>query len=219
MKKYIDILKHTKLFLGVGENDMESMMNCMDAQVRQYDKGEYIFRQGEYIENICVVISGTVHIQSDDYWGNRSITSEISAGEMFGEAYAVHSDTAVLNDAVTVTPCTVVFFNINKLMTVCKSACIFHSLVIQNLMTVLAHKNRQLIQKLTHMSKRTTREKLISYLSYQSRLNCSNHFSIPFNRQQLADFLSVDRSAMSNELCKMRDDGLIRFDKNNFTLL
>ena len=219
MKKYIDILKHTKLFFGISESDIEAMLCCLNAQVRKYDKGEYIFRQGEYLENLCVVLSGTVHIQSDDYWGNRSIISEIGALEMFGEAYAVHCNTAVLNDAVATTHTTVAFFNINKLLTVCKSACAFHSLVIQNLMTALADKNRQLVQKLTHMSKRTTREKLISYLSYQSKLNCSNHFAIPFNRQELADFLSVDRSAMSNELCKMRDDGLIRFDKNNFTLL
>lgn len=219
MKEYIGILKNTGLFLGVSESDIESMMTCLGAWAQDYDKGEYIFRQGEYLENICVLLSGSVHIQTDDYWGNRSIISEISVGEMFGESYAIHSSTAVLNDAIATTKSTVAFFNINKLMTLCRSACRFHSLVIQNLLSALSSKNRQLMQKLTHMSKRTTREKLISYLSYQSKLNSSNSFSIPFNRQQLADFLSVDRSAMSNELCKMRDDGLITFDKNKFTLL
>ncbi len=219
MKKYIGILKHTKLFSGVSESDIEAMLTCLNAQVRDYDKGEYIFRQGEHLENICVLLSGCVHIQTDDYWGNRSIISEVGVFEMFGESYAVHSSTAVLNDAVATTHSTVAFFNVNKLMTVCQSACRFHSLVIQNLLITLSGKNRQLVQKLTHMAKRTTREKLISYLSYHSKLNSSNSFSIPFNRQQLADFLSVDRSAMSNELCKMRDDGLITFDKNNFTLL
>lgn len=219
MKKYIEILKNTALFSGVSENEIESMMNCLSAKTRDYKKGEYIFTQGEHLQCICIVLSGLIHIQSDDYWGNRSIISEIGPCEMFGESYAVHSSTAVLNDAVATQNSTVIFLNINKLMTMCKSACRFHSIVIQNLLTILANKNIQLVQKLTHMAKRTTREKLISYLSYQAKLHNNNSFSIPFNRQQLSDFLCVDRSAMSNELCKMRDMGLIEFHKSNFTLL
>ncbi|MBE6824736.1 MAG: Crp/Fnr family transcriptional regulator [Ruminococcaceae bacterium] len=219
MKKYIEILKRNQLFSGVSEENIEAMLNCLSATFKDYKKGEYIFRQGEYIENICILISGCVHIQSDDYWGNRSIISEVSSSEMFGESYAVHGSSAVLNDAVATADSTVAFFNVKRLMTVCSSACTFHSTVIQNLLIALTHKNRNLMQKLTHISKRTTREKLISYLSNQSKLAKSNSFSIPFNRQQLADFLSVDRSAMSNELCKMRDEGLIIFEKSNFTLL
>ncbi len=219
MKKYIEILKRNQLFSGVSEENIETMLDCLSATFKDYKKGEYIFRQGEYIENICILISGSVHIQSDDYWGNRSIVGEVSASEMFGESYAVHDSSAILNDAVATADSTVAFFNVKRLMTVCSSACTFHSTVIQNLLIALTHKNRNLMQKLTHISKRTTREKLISYLSNQSKLAKSNSFSIPFNRQQLADFLSVDRSAMSNELCKMRDEGLIIFEKSNFTLL
>lgn len=219
MKKYIDILKRNQLFCGVSEEHIVAMLNCLSATKKEYKKGEYIFHQGEHIENICILLSGSVHIQSDDYWGNRTIVSEVSAGEMFGESYAVHGSTAVLNDAVATADCVVAFFNVNRLMTVCSSACTFHSTVIKNLLFALTHKNRNLMQKLTHISKRTTREKLISYLSSQSTLAGSNSFSIPFNRQQLADFLSVDRSAMSNELSKMRAEGLLTFDKSNFTLL
>ena len=110
-------------------------------------------------------------------------------------------------------------FDVKRILTTCSSACRFHALVVQNLFFAISEKNRKLVQKLGHMSKRTTREKLISYLSEQAKKQNSGVFTIPFNRQQLADFLSVDRSAMSNELCKMRDEGLLKFDKNKFRLL
>ncbi|MBR2715403.1 MAG: Crp/Fnr family transcriptional regulator [Ruminococcus sp.] len=219
MKKYLDVLKRTKLFSGISENDIQLMLGCLSATHKDYKKGEYIFRQGEYIDSICVLLNGTVHIQSDDYWGNRSIISEIEMGDMFGESYAVYGSSAVLNDAVAISDCTVAFFNVQRLMTVCSNTCAFHTTVIRNLLIALTHKNRALMQKLTHISKRTTREKLVSYLSAQSKLSNSNHFTIAFNRQQLADFLSVDRSAMSSELSKMKKEGLIDFDKNSFTLL
>lgn len=219
MKKYSDVLKRNQLFFGVSEDNIEAMLNCLSATYKDFKKGEYIFRQGEYIDNIFVLLSGCVHIQSDDYWGNRSIVSEVSEGEMFGESYAVHGSSAVLNDAVATTDSTVAFLNVNRLVSVCSNACTFHSTVIKNLLFALTSKNRNLMQKLTYISKRTTKEKLISYLSNQAKLAGSNNFSIPFNRQQLADFLSVDRSAMSNELSKMRNEGLLTFNKNTFTLL
>ena len=120
---------------------------------------------------------------------------------------------------VAVEDSTVLFFELRKLLTVCSSACRFHSMVIQNLVFAISEKNRALVQKLHHISQRTTREKLISYLSGEAKRQNSGEFTIPFNRQQLADFLSVDRSAMSSELGKMRDEGLLRFEKNRFTLL
>ena len=219
MEKYTKILSNAKLFQGISKNDILSMYHCFDAQIKHFKKGDYVFRQGEYIHNIYVVLDGCVLIQSDDYWGNRSILNEATVCEMFGESYAVHESSATLNDAVAATDCTVALFDIQKMMTMCSNTCRFHSLIIENLIVILTQKNKQLVQKLTHITKRTTREKLISYLSTQSKLNKSNCFSIPFNRQQLADFLSVDRSAMSNELCKMRNEGLIKFSKNQFTLL
>ncbi|MBQ8164320.1 MAG: Crp/Fnr family transcriptional regulator [Clostridia bacterium] len=218
MKKYISILKRTRLFAGVGDDEILSMLGCLQAKLRTYKKGEYVFRQGEHIDNITVLAEGKLHIQSDDYWGNRSIINMIGIGEMFGEAYAAPGSGAILNDVVAVEDSSVIFFDVRRILTVCSSACKFHSTVVQNLFFAISEKNRKLVQKLGHMSKRSTREKLISYLSEQAKYQNSATFTIPFNRQQLADFLSVDRSAMSNELCKMRDEGLITFDKNRFTL-
>lgn len=219
MKQYIPILKQTKLFSGVGDDEISSMLSCLGATLRVYKKGEFVLRQGERLSEIMVLAEGNLHIQSDDYWGNRSILGEICAGEMFGEAYAAPESGALLNDVAAVTDSAVVCFDVKRILTSCSSACRFHTIVVQNLFFAISEKNRKLVQKLGVLSKRSTREKLISYLSEQSKRQNSASFSIPFNRQQLADFLSVDRSAMSNELCKMRDEGLIRFEKNRFVLL
>lgn len=219
MKKYVSILKRTQLFAGVGDEEITSMLSCLGARLGNYKKGEYVLRQGEHLNDIVVLVEGKLHIQKDDYWGNRSILGLISVGEMFGEAYVAPESGSILNDVVAVEDSTVIFFNVNRIITTCSSACRFHAMVVQNMFFAISEKNRKLVQKLGHMSKRSTREKLISYLSEEAGRQNSSSFTIPFNRQQLADFLSVDRSAMSNELCKMRDEGLLKFEKNQFELL
>ena len=219
MKKYISILKKSRLFAGVGEADIEAMLDCLSAKLRGYKKGEYVLREGERVDNVMILASGSLNIQKDDFWGNRSIINHISAGEMFGEAYIAPESGPILNDVIALEDSDVMFFDFRKILTVWSSACKFHTIVIHNLFFSISEKNRQLVQKLGHMSKRTTRDKLISYLSEQAKRSGSSTFSIPFNRQQLADFLCVDRSAMSNELCKMRDDGLLTFKRNKFSLI
>ncbi len=219
MKNFISVLKRAQMFSGVGTDEIESMLFCLNAKSHEFNKGEYVVRQGEHLSDILVLVDGSLHIQKDDYWGNRSILGQISPGEMFGEAYVAPESGTVLNDVVAIEKSTVIFFDVKRILTTCPSACRFHQVVVQNMFFAISEKNRKLVQKLGHMSKRSTREKLISYLSEEAKKQSSSYFAIPFNRQQLADFLSVDRSAMSNELCKMRDEGLIEFKKNNFRLL
>ena len=132
--------------------------------------------------------------------------------------YACLDNDEILNNAVAVKQSVVLFLDVHRILTMCPSSCHFHGMLIRNLLSVIASKNKMLTQKLEYMSQRTTREKLLSYLSEQSLKAGCPSFDIPFNRQQLADFLSVDRSAMSNELCKMRDEGILLFEKNHFTL-
>lgn len=218
MQKYLPILKNTQLFSGVAENDILSMLNCLNALLKTFKKGEYIYRQGEYISNICLLLEGHLYVQCSDYWGNSNIINSIGIGEMFGEAYVTPNSSAILNDVVAIEDSAILFFDAKRVIKTCSSACYFHSMVIQNLFYSISDKNRKLVQKLGHMSCRSTREKLMSYLSDESKRQNSPSFVIPFNRQQLADFLSVDRSAMSNELSKMRNEGLLEFDKNRFTL-
>lgn len=219
MKEYISILSKTKLFSDVPEEDIVTMLGCLQARKKTFRKGEYVLRQGEHINDITVLVEGHLHVQRDDYWGNRSIISTLGKGEIFGEAYVGPESGVLLNDVVAIEDSVVLFFDVFRLISVCSSACRFHSMVVKNLFLAISEKNRQLLQKLGHMSKRSTREKLISYLSEEAKKQKSGTITIPFNRQQLADFLSVDRSAMSSELGKMREEGLIVFEKNRFTLL
>lgn len=219
MKKYISILKRSKLFSGVGENDITLMLTCLGAVSKSYRKGEYVFRQGEHISNICILVEGKLHIQRDDYWGNRSIINIVETGEMFGESYASPGSGPMTNDVIAAESCTVIFFDVSRILTTCSSSCRFHTLTVQNLFFALSERNKQLMSKLIITSQRTTREKLIAYLSEQAKKHDKSTFEIPFNRQQLADYLSVDRSAMSSELSKLRDEELIEFNKNKFTLL
>ena len=218
MKKYLKILKKSQLFSGVAEDEIEAMLDCLSAELRTYQKGSYVLHQGEYLHHITVLVAGSLLIQKDDFWGNRSIVNKINVGEMFGEAYVAPGSEALLNDVIATEDSAIIFFDVHKILTTCSSACRFHAMVIQNLFYAISVKNRSLVQKLGHMSRRTTREKLLSYLSEQAKKQGTSSFEIPFNRQQLAEFLSVDRSAMSNELCKLRDEGLLSFERNRFQL-
>ena len=218
MEKYLSVLMRTKLFSGVGSEDLPAMLNCLGAVKRSFRKGEYVFRSGEQIGSITVLVEGRLLIQKDDYWGNRSIVNVIEPGELFGEAYAAPDSGALRNDVLAAEDSTAIFFDIHRVLTVCPSACRFHTLTVQNLFYAISEKNRKLVSKLDITAKRTTREKLLSYLSEEAKRQNSAAFEIPFNRQQLADFLSVDRSAMSAELCKLRDAGLLSFERSRFTL-
>lgn len=189
MKKYIPVLKKTKLFAGIANDEIASMLLCLDAQMHHYKKGEYVLREGEHLSNIMILVGGRLHIQKDDYWGNRSILEQISMGEMFGEAYIAPESEPLLNDVVAAEDSVVMFFNAKQIITTCSSACRFHTMVVQNLFFSISEKNRKVVRKLSHMSKRSIREKLISYLSEEATRQNSSSFAIPFNRQQLADFL------------------------------
>ena len=151
-------------------------------------------------------------------WGNTNLMTRCHPGDIFGESYAIRTNCALEVSLYAEQNSTVLYLNVSKMMTLCSRACEFHNQLTRNLLSVLAERNFQLGQKLEHMTKRTTREKLLSYLSSEARRSGSSSFDIPFNRQQLADYLSVDRSAMSNELCHLRDEGLISFQKNHFTV-
>jgi len=164
------------------------------------------------------VLSGRVQIIEEDFWGNRNIIADNWPGDIFGESYAFLPGELLRVSAVAAENSSVMMIDARHMLEICSSACHFHTRLIQNILAETAKKNLALTRKLSHMSKRSTREKLLSYLSGQSLAAGSDQFEIPFNRQQLADYLCVDRSAMSNELCKMRDEGLLTFEKSSFHL-
>lgn len=188
MQNYIAILKRSKLFSGVSEQEISSMLNCLDAKLRKYGKGEYVYRQGERISGLSVLTEGSLLIQKDDYWGNRTIVSRVDEGEMFGEAFIAPESGPVLNDVVAYKDSAVMFFDITKTLTVCSTACRFHSLVVQNLFYAISEKNRTLVQKIGHMSKRSTREKLISFLSEEAEKTVARIFPYRLTASSLPTF-------------------------------
>lgn len=218
MKKYFDVIAASPLFSGIDKKDLQPMLACLSAQKKTYAKGEFLFTGGTVLPAVGMVLCGTVHIVKEDFWGHRALLGHAAEGELFGEAYAAAAQPLTVSiQAAQDTQ--VLFMDIYKILTVCSAGCTFHTRLVHNFLAVLAQKNLMLNSKLQHMAQRTTREKLLSYLSAQSLHSASAAFTIPYNRQQLADYLCVERSAMSAALCALRDEGLLTFRKNAFQLL
>ena len=218
MKEFLPILKKSPLFSGIEDAEIEAMTDCLGAEKREYGRDELVYRFGDTVESIGLVLTGKVYIVREDFWGNRNLVGVAEPGQTFAESYACTSvplGIAVLAGEKT----QIAFFRVRRVLTTCPNACAFHARLVRNLLTVLAEKNLHMNEKLTHVTQRTLREKLLSYLSSESARAGAASFDIPFNRQQLADYLAVDRSALSAELSRMKKDGLIEFEKNIFTLL
>lgn len=210
------LLEKSELFQGIGEKEMEALLDCLKASKRKYKKGEYVCRAGEKLTAMGFVLSGSVNIERNDVWGNQSLVSRVEAGEVFGETYACVPEAVLMVDVAAVEPAEILFLNMERLLTTCSNACGFHNRLIQNLVKVMASKNLNLSRKITHTAPKSIRGRLLSYLSYQAVKQGSRQFEIPFNRQQLADYLGADRSAVSNELSKMQREGLLEYRKNWF---
>ncbi|PKM74417.1 MAG: Crp/Fnr family transcriptional regulator [Firmicutes bacterium HGW-Firmicutes-16] len=219
MEKHFEILKRCGLFAGIEETELKSLLSCLAAKTVRFDKNCIVFRCGEAISSFGIVLSGQVQIYQDDYFGNRSILGNVGPGGLFGESFAFAEINELPVSVITPTESELMFIDCGRLSSPCANACSFHSRLIRNLMNIIARKNVTLTQKIEFTSKRTTREKLLSYLSSEAQKAKSNSFSIPFSRQELADYLSVDRSAMSAELGRLKDDGVLDFRKNQFELL
>lgn len=218
MQVSYSFLKKTSLFRGTSEDELPTLLECLRPSEREYEKNEIILRQGEDVTAVGMVLSGRVHVIEEDFWGNRNILADAWPGDLFAESYAFLPGELLRVSVVAQETSRVMLVDSRRMLEICSSACRFHTRLVQNVLAESARKNLALTRKLSHMSKRTTREKLLSYLSGQSLAAGSETFEIPFNRQQLADYLCVDRSAMSNELCKMRDEGLLTFERSSFRL-
>jgi CRP-like cAMP-binding protein len=212
------LLRKVPLFAGMEDSEIESLLCCLNARVRTYDKGETIFHAGDAAASVGLVLYGGVHLVKEDYFGNRTIVALAEAGDLFAEAFSCIERGVYEVSAIASAQSEIMLIDYRNIITTCPNACTYHTRVIRNMMGVLANKNIQLNRKIEHTSKRSTREKLISYLMEQAKTARNNRFDIPFNRQELADYLGVERSAMSAELGRMRDEGLVEFDRNRFVL-
>lgn len=203
------------LFWKIPEEKLPSLLTCVDARERHYQKGELLLHRGARTAHLGLVLSGTVHIVREDFWGGREIVGLAEPGDVFAESYALSGEPLEVS-VLAATDVAVLFLEVGRALS---GAGAFQEQLRENLLALLAGKNLQLTRKMRHMAQRTTREKLLSYLSAQALLAGRPDFDIPLDRQQLADFLAVDRSAMSTALGKLRDEGILEFRKNRFHLL
>ena len=211
-------LSDTLLFRGLNEEEIKSLLLCLNASRRSYKKGETILSEGSSTENIGIVLSGMALISCCDIWGNNSILGNVSPGSVFAEVYACIPGQPMLVSVSAAEDTEILFMNAGRILTTCTNACPFHSRLAQNLLFVCAKKSLSLSQRMLHTSPKSIRGRLMSYFSECAKRSGGSSFIIPYNRQQLADYLNVDRSTMCNELSKMQRDGLIKYEKNKILL-
>ena len=213
----LSFISKTSLFQGCSEEDILNMAKHLNFRTDKYEKGAVIFGVGSIVMDIGLVLSGSVRIEHTDLWGNKSILGITPVGGVFAESYACLPNEPMMVDAVANEECDILFINVPRLFMPCP-VCGSQNRLIQNLVIISAGKNLQLSRRSLHTSPKTIRGRLFSYFSQQVSAQGSNKITIPFNRQQLADYLNLDRSAVSKELGKMRDDGLIEYNKNTFEI-
>lgn len=219
MKKYFDILRKCPLFSQIEDENLITMLGCLDAKVESFDKKYTILAEGNPAKFIGIILSGSAQIIRIDYYGNRSILSEIRPSEVFGEAFACAETPSLPITVVANEPCEVMLIDSNRILHTCSNHCGFHQQLIFNLMKDLAKKTIMFHQKIEIISQRSTREKLMAYLMIQAKKSGSNSFDISFDRQELADYLEVDRSGLSAEISKLRNEGVLESHKKHFELL
>ncbi|NCB03674.1 MAG: Crp/Fnr family transcriptional regulator [Spirochaetia bacterium] len=219
VQPYYKMLLETELFSKVFEEDMPQLLHCLHARVKNYSADSFIIHAEDSSDEFGVVLQGSVHIITEDMFGNRSITAHLNEGELFGQIATTRSFITSPASVIAVSEeVSIMFLKFSSLVAPCTRACSFHSLVIENMMNVLAKRNLLMNQKLAILSQRTMREKLLAFLYLQYKEIGSNEFDIPFNRDELADFLCVNRSALSREIAKMVDEELIETTRSHFIL-
>ena len=211
------ILRNTGLFEGIEDDEMETMLKCLGAFSHRYSNGEFLFRRGDRTDCLGVILTGNVREVREDWWGNRTVIAVFGNGQVICTDYACSSDPLDVSIVAT-EPTEVMYLDVGRAANVCSSSCEFHNRLVKNLMRSLAGMSMDMNRRLDQLSKRSTREKICAFLSDQARAAGSSDFVIGMNRQEMADYLGVDRSAMSSELGRMQRDGILEFQKNHFVL-
>ena len=216
-----DILEGVRspLFDGISEQERGAMLGCIGYHIGTFKKGDIVAFEAENIKHIGILLSGSVDMIKEDLWGNKTILIRMKKDELFGETFACGSDNLSVVTFMVSEDAKILFIPFDRVMHSCTMACMFHHRLIENMVVIIANKNRDLMRKVEVVSKRTIREKLLAYLSIQAQTQNSRYFEIPLGRVELAEYLCVDRSALTRELAKMKEDGLVDYDKNCFRIL
>ena len=219
MKKYFEVLRKCPLFHNIEDEELMHILTCLGAHARHFDKKYTIVEEGNIAKQIGIMLSGSAQITRVDYCGNRSILGEITESDLFCEDFACAEVGAIPVSVVANEKSDVLLVNSDHILHTCEKNCAFHQQMIFNLMKDLATKSVMFHKKIEITSKRSTREKLMAYLAIEAKRAGSNSFDIPFDRQELADYLEVDRSGLSAEISKLRKEGIIESEKTHFVLL
>ena len=219
MKNYMEMLQTCPLFAGILPDELLGLLDCLGGSKLYTLKGQPIFREGDPATHLGIVLEGAVRMERQDYYGNRSIIAHIGPGELFAETYACAGVQALPISVVADENSHVLIVDCRRITVSCCNACSFHSRIIHNLLYLVATKNILFDRKLQVTAKRTTREKLMAYLMDQMKLQGNPSFTIPYDRQELADYLEVDRSGLSAEISKLRKEGVLESHKNYFRIL
>ena len=213
-----ELISQTALFQGCSPSETEKLLHGLKTFTKKYKKGAPVYLAGTPVTDVGIVLYGTVQIENNDLWGNKNIISLARAGEVFAEAYACIPDEPMMVDVIAMEEAEILFLNVAELFRLAAAGKGEYSHLIHNMTMISARKNLLLSRRILHTSSKKIRGRLLSYLSHQAELQGSRYIDIPLNRQQLADYLSLDRSALSKELAKMKQDGLLDYHKNSFVL-
>lgn len=212
MKTLYEKLKKLSLFDNIQEKEINEIID--QSYIKSYQKNEYILKAGDFTSNTGIILKGEISVISEDFWGNKNIISTLSKGNIFAEIFSLKNNIPLNVSVVSNEDSTILFINVNEIINKTRNF-----IFIKNLMNIISTKTLMLNRKNELLSKRTIREKVMTFLSQQAISANNNSFKIPFSREEMADFLAVDRSALSRELSKMKKEGIIAYNKNNFTLI
>lgn len=219
MNNLIQDMAKSPLFAGIDPGDMQPMLHCVGYHVADFQKGEAIALEEENMHQVGVILSGSVDMVKEDLWGNKSMLVRMYPGALFGETFACGLDPRSVVSYIASDESRILFMPFRRIMHTCSTACVFHHRLLENMVQMIAVKNRDLMRKVEVVSRKNLREKILAYLSIQAQAQDSRYFEIPLGRLELADYLCADRSALTRELANMKKDGLIDYDKNMFRML
>ena len=219
IQNYLSIISNTPLFDSVNNSEINDLLDCMNAHIEEYNKGKYIFFAGDEPSGIGIILQGNASILKEDIFGNRTIVGKLDSGDIFGEVFACALVDELPVSVEADTHIKVLLMDYKKIITTCSSNCKFHNTLIKNMLKILAKKNMYLNNKNDILASKTIRDKLMKFFKTIAKEKNNLSFDIPYDRQELADFLGINRSAMTRELIKMKDDELIDFTKNHFRLI
>ena len=219
MKKYFEVLRKCPLFNQIEDESLVRALGCLGAKEKSYKKGDTVLTEGQEAKYFGIVLKGSVQLERVDYYGNRSILTSIEPSQLFGEAFACAGIKSLPIDVIAAEDTDIFFIDVRHIASPCDAACAFHAQLIINLLNIVAKKNLVLHQKIEITSKHSTREKLMTYLFLQEKNTGSRTFTVPYNRQELADYLGVERSGLSAEISKLRNEKVLECKRSTFTLL